>query len=233
MTISITSRGSDGQSATSGPLTVGPFTPAANSVLMLALQTQDRGTVSVTGHGTWERVIDATWSGSAQRRTEIWACRVGASPSSATVEIETYPGSGYAWREEAEVFELTGDLDPDADLADLFGVWGVADGYDLSPVAITLAAFDSADNTTFVVAGVFNATPTWTWESGYTTAAQHANSQFSMQCGWIGAEDNSVSIDCGRYSTNGALAFEIKEAAAASGASKSLGLRPYLPLLVR
>lgn len=220
MTINVTSRGSAGANASSADLTIGPFTPAAGSVLMAAIQAQEAASaISLSGHGTWTEVIAAQWAGSALRHTRIFACVVGGSPSSDSVTIST----GYAWRKEAEIFELTGDVDNTGTPADAFGAWDITDGYDLSPTVATPGAFASATNMTFAVSGGYNSNLTRTFEGGYSTAPAHANSNFSMQCGWIGAEDNSVSVDQGRFATTGLLAFEIKELIA-SAPSKSLGL---------
>lgn len=209
MTINVTSHGNAGANASSANLTIGPFTPAAGALLMVAVQADTAGSISISGHGTWTEVIAAQWSSSATRYTRIFACIVGGSPSSASVTIST----GYAWRKEADVFELTGDVDTSGTVADAFGAWDLTDGYDLSPTVATPGAFDSATNTTFAVSGGYNSNNARTFEGGYSTSTRHANSNFSMQCGWIGAEDNSVSVDSGRYATTGLLAFEIKEAA--------------------
>ncbi len=221
MTINVTSRGSSGAHASAADLTIGPFTPAAGAVLMATIQVRDAASaISLSGHGTWTEVIAAQWSLSATQYTRVFACIVGGSPSSGSVTIST----GYAWRKEAEVFELTGDVDNSGAPADAFGAWDITDGYDLSPTVATPGAFSSATNMTFAVSGGYNSNLTRTFEGGYSTASAHANSNFSMQCGWIGAEDNSVSVDQGRYARTGLLAFEIKEIAVASAPSKSLGL---------
>ncbi len=219
MTITVTSRGYDSQNSSAADLTFSAFTPAAGSVLLAVIG--GGGTLTVngisghTGGAAWVQIAAVNGWSTANRDFALWACFVGASPSSAAVAIDI----NYADLIMAELFELTG-VDTSGSVANAFGVTGYESGYDTSPWVATLAAFANAANMTFSAAIQLDTTPTFTWEGGRTTSTTRQQSTWALQCAWHHTEDNSVSLttESGKHCIH--FAFEIK--AASGGGSQAL-----------
>jgi hypothetical protein len=216
MAATITARGYGTLSANSGTIVSNTFTPAANSILFLVSYHSDEGgpiISGVTGHGTWANVFAYNVS-YENRRIEVWACKVGASPSSAAITA-TYP---YMWKSLCEFFEASGDVDVSGTAANAFGVNGSANKLEASATAtntIALGSFARAGGLTFVVGTC--SIPTF--EGGYTALTSRVLvGDWNQQCGYIGSEDNSVVVTQGAFVTAQAAAFEIK-AAAGGGSS--------------
>jgi hypothetical protein len=148
---------------------------------------------SITGHtggAAWVQIADVpNWS-TTNRDFKLWACFVGASPSSETVTIDI----NYADLSMAALYEFVG-VDTSGSVANAFGVNGQEAGYNTSPWTATLSAFSAPTNMTFAVAIQVDTTPTFTWSDGtFTTGTTRFQGTWAMQPAWLDAEDNSVVL---------------------------------------
>ncbi len=214
MAVTITERGSVYATAGSGNLVSGSFTPAANSVLFLLYQQSGEtspGISSISGHGTWSNV--RTWN-LTDSTVELWACKVGASPSAGTVTVSR----AYAWQGGVAFFEASG-ADVSGTAANVFGVYNSASktgGDAASTITLSLGTFGAAGGVTFAVGTTTGST---SFEGGYTALTQWNTgsspawaSGWALRAGYIDFEDTSVVVTSAAYTTAGAIAFEIKEA---------------------
>lgn len=215
MAFTVTERGFDTQNSSAADLTFGPFTPAANSVLVAViaggLALTVNGVSGHTGGASWVQIVSIPDFSGTNRDFQVWACFTGASPSSASVAIDI----DYADSSMAALYEIEG-ADVSGTVANAFGVSGSEYGYDLSPWTAALGAFASATNLTFAVGVQADSSPTFTWEGGYTVGTAQTGF-LRLQAAWIAAEDNSVVLTTESLKHALLWATEIKEAAAAGG----------------
>jgi hypothetical protein len=211
MAVTITARGYDANEAATATLTSDTFTPAANSVLFLVHVTGGGAEAidSVSGHGTWSSVYSfapAGWT----KTIEVWACLVGASPSSAQIAATT----GYQWRSMCEFFEASGVDVSGGTAASCFGVSDSDTLYGTNPTLnFTLGTFTVATGLTFLVGAQSAVT---SWPGGYTTNTQRGSIAWAfMQTAYVASEDNDISISATGIDRLSGAVFEIKGEGAA------------------
>lgn len=208
--ITLTPRGYAFKGSSSATLVSDTFTPAANSLLFLVHYTDyisgsgDGCIESISGHGAWSLVFQFVFGGLA---IEVWGCLVGGSPGSAQI-VAT---NGYVWRSECEFFEAGGDVDRSGGtVASCFGVNASGSEYFTGSdqtLNLTLPAFANASGLTFVV-GAGNIVNSM--GAGYTLHTQRNSSGWFLRTGYLAAEDNSIEIVGGAWTTVRGAAFEIK-----------------------
>lgn len=208
MSFSLTNRGIAGQVYSSSDLVVSAFTPAANSVLLAVVIGKPTLVVNgVSGHGTWSQ-IDSITDFAANHDVSIWACSVGASPSSSAVTVDI----NYAEKSVVAVYEI-GDSVAATPVSDVFGVKGSDYGYvSTENLEVTLASFASAANMTLAIGAVLTGSHNFVWPDGtFTTTAVQSAQLISLQAAWLGSEDNSVVLNPNDYMNCLLWAVEVKE----------------------
>ena len=230
MAITVTERGFDSQVSSAADLTFSAFTPAANSMLVAFIAGGATLTVNgISGHtggAAWVQIASINDFSQTSRDFAVWACFPGASPSSEAVAIDI----DYADASQAALFEF-GGIDTSGTVANAFGVSGYEAGYNTSPWTATLGAFSSATNMTFLVGLQADATPTFTWEGGYTTGTLQTAGYLKFQAAWLAAEDNSVTLTTESSKHVMFWATEIKEASAAASRVHLLAGKLGFPLI--
>lgn len=227
MAFTVTFRGYDFKTASSANSVSDTFTPAAGSLLICVCAGAGGGDItSISGHVTWTRVYNRTWTTSSSRHTELWAGIVGGSPSSGQITVV----NGYESRITMEFYEITG-ADTSGTTAAAFGVSAGRDDYRsvTTNYTLTVPAFSSSSNMTFAWANTDeDSGQTFTWSDGTFTTGTKRSGNISFQAAWLLSEDNSVVVamspafqDCGMD------AIEIK-LASAGGSSNGAARHYYL-----
>ena len=228
----VTERGYNENWATSSGLVISSFTPTADCLLLAligydntasisSISGQDSGSswVQISSHGA-----NGGWPGTQSGFDfDIWGCfTTTGTPSAGTVTINK---SGYMAVCSAvivEVHEDSNGVDTSGTVANAMGTHVADDGYNPSPLSITLASFADSNNLSFCT-GVcyansgsfsFPGTPSW-------TAMTERNEDMRIHPAYYAGEDTSISVTCGAWIHAGIVGFEVKQAAGGGPYSES------------
>ena len=222
----VTDRGNDTENGNSTNLSIGPFTPTADSLLLLILfHTSDGAPYTPSGQddGTaWVQLLNAYGIGTEEKYVSVWGCFTGSSPSSGSVTVSK---TAYAWRCGGlivEVDENVSGVDISGTIANAIGTIDTDSGYNVD-LSLTLPAFADSGNLTFAAYAVldsntndkysFPSTPTWT-EGPESISAFN----YSIDTGYYAGEDTSITLArADYYYTVGGIAFEVKAAGGSIG----------------
>lgn len=180
--------------SSSTPISVGPFTPAADSLLIAVVQSANSVTAShLSGQdsGTaWALV--GSLSTTHNRSCCLFAAHPGGSPSSGSVTLD----SGTVWTEHFAVLEIT-DVYVDGTIAQSFGTMVFdGDNYNVGDVTITLGSFSNSEGLTLAVG--YASGSGFTWEGTYTESDDAAGcNATNTEVAYYGGEDTSVVITGG------------------------------------
>lgn len=212
MAFTVTDRG-EGLETYGSSASTASFTPSANSLLIASCACASVIPItSITGHGTWELVDNATTgTGFGTYRQVIYALKIGASPTASAVTINFTPTGG-GTSGAVHVVEIVG-ADISGTAAQAVQQFVFANDYignTPATVSGTLSAFASATNMTMVFAHELNGHTTAS--AGYTEI-EGGRLEIMYQT----SEDTSPSVEYnasgGGFYRPGVHFLEIKEAA--------------------
>lgn len=131
-------------------LTIPSFTPTANSLLILSVYTGSTNAHTVTGHGTWTKIEENTTTDNFT----VWAVLTGGSPSASTIQVNYSGGNGYM---DLTCVECTGSVVTSIGAAILQSQKS-SQYQNATPIenTITLSAFSSASNATYITGSSFS-----------------------------------------------------------------------------
>lgn len=197
---------------------VASFTPTANAILIGLVVSPDSGmTVSgISGHGTWSAIRQSTGSG---QQVDLWACKVGASPSaSAVTASHNSVPSLFA------IFELSADYAAASVAAAVVQsaqqieyVTGTPANHSLS---VALSAFGDATNNLALIVAAISSGSTMTPEGSLTSDFSYTTAPYSIRMASLIGEDTSPSIlSTADYCHNVAIAAEFAYVGGGGGGS--------------
>ena len=217
MTWTLTERDTGDNPSGSADVTSASFTPSANSLLVTVIRC-DNTINGVTGHGTWSLINSSLNNPKSGHRTELWGCRIGGSPSAASVVIDRDYTSDFSY----QILDITHTSGLNGStVADAHGTAGAQQQYASggpTTITATLAAFADSNNLTFVTGAIQNSYDgaDWNTDTGYTELSEWDSASLDYSCGthYQTSEDTSPSmIFAGNFDDAGIVAVEIKQSA--------------------
>jgi len=222
MAWSVTARGGSSGYETSPDVGDTAFTPADNSLIIIASVAWD---ANVTGGGGWSKTFYQIGANLAvgSNVMKVFAAKMGTTPGSDRASIAT---SGQL-NHDTVVFEVTGH-DDSLSIANIFpsAQWiqeATYGGVSANPIGTGFpSAFASSTNATLVVNSSYSKTQTWTPQSGFASIVEHSILQGSVDVHWNDVEEADPEYDANEGSDDiGAIALEVVEA---SGGGGGLGI---------
>lgn len=223
MAITAANLTSGGLTAGTNTFSTGTITPSSGKFLFINVSARNGASTdptisSISGCGmTWTAVGNANWdfTSASRRNTHIWK-GVGASPSTGAITVTMGQDNlSYAW----DVVEIAG-----ADnTTPVVQAGSAVNGDAGTAVTVTLGAFSSTDNATYGAVGEWNGLSLIA-DTGYSIVTQIGTSDPGLASQINPGNDTSVFFNFGAADNVGAVAVEIKAAAAAAAqnAYKSL-----------
>jgi len=218
MVWTVTARGGSNGYETSPDVGDTAFTPAANSLMVIASIAWDG---DVSGGGGWS----ASWSqvgaslSIGSNVLKIFAAKMGATPGSDRASITT----GSQLNHDTVVLEISGH-DNSLSIANIFpsAQWISEATYGTTtanPIGTGFpSAFASSTNATLVVNGSIDVAQTFTPQSGFASIVEHSILQGAVDVHWNDVEESDPEYDPNLGSDDvGAIALEVVEASGGGG----------------